>query len=204
MIKMPFGILYLIGLAGAYLARVPPVLAVNRTMTKEDRKSTRQKFQTEGILLGISMLMWFLATQIVPLIYIFTHWLDFADYNLPIWVIIFGFIVFLMADFLLYCGHRDLGKNWSSTVQIQKGQSLVTEGVYKHIRHPIYAAHWLWGVAQVLMLPNWLAGWGGLLLFALIYILRVPNEEKMMIAQFGDAYRRYMQSTGGVIPKFTK
>jgi protein-S-isoprenylcysteine O-methyltransferase Ste14 len=33
-------------------------------------------------------------------------------------------------------------------------------------------------------------------------ILRVPKEEKMMIEQFGDEYKKYMQITGRFFPKF--
>jgi protein-S-isoprenylcysteine O-methyltransferase Ste14 len=33
-------------------------------------------------------------------------------------------------------------------------------------------------------------------------ILRVPKEEKMMIEQFGDEYKKYMQITGRFFPRF--
>ena len=36
---------------------------------------------------------------------------------------------------------------WSSTIQIKTDQTLVTQGIYKTIRHPIYTAHILWGLA---------------------------------------------------------
>jgi protein-S-isoprenylcysteine O-methyltransferase Ste14 len=33
-------------------------------------------------------------------------------------------------------------------------------------------------------------------------ILRVPKEEKMMIEHFGDEYKKYMQITGSIFPRF--
>jgi len=78
----------------------------------------------------------------------------------------------------------------------------VTDGIYKFIRHPIYAAHILWGIAGVLLLHNWIVGWSGLILFVLVYLLRVPHEEKLMLDKFGDAYQEYMQTTGRIIPRF--
>jgi len=36
-----------------------------------------------------------------------------------------------------------------------------------------------------------------------LYLLRVSDEEKMMIEQFGDEYREYMQNTGCLMPKLS-
>jgi protein-S-isoprenylcysteine O-methyltransferase Ste14 len=59
---------------------------------------------------------------------------------------------------------------------------------------------WLWGIAQALLLWNWIAGWGSLVLFLPLYVLRMPREERMMLEYFGDAYRMYMHRTARVIP----
>ena len=66
----------------------------------------------------------------------------------------------------------------------------------------MYASQWLWVIAQILLLQNWLAGPIDLLVFIPFYLLRVQAEEKMMLETFGDQYRQYMKETGGVIPKF--
>ena len=102
----------------------------------------------------------------------------------------------------MWRSHIVLGKNWSSTLKIQEEHQLVTDGVYKHMRHPMYAAHFVWGVAQLLLLPNIIAGLGGLLTFIPVYLLRFPSEEKMMIETFGEEYKAYMQRSGRIFPKF--
>jgi protein-S-isoprenylcysteine O-methyltransferase Ste14 len=66
----------------------------------------------------------------------------------------------------------------------------------------MYASQWLWVIAQILLLQNWLAGPIDLLIFIPFYILRVQAEEKMMLDTFGNQYGEYMRKTGGVIPKF--
>ena len=99
--------------------------------------------------------------------------------------------------------HTDLDRNWSAVVQIKENQHLVTQGIYSSIRHPIYSAHLLWGLTQVLMVPNWLAGVPGFAAIVLIMILRIPHEERMLIGQFGDEYRQYMQQTGALLPRFS-
>jgi protein-S-isoprenylcysteine O-methyltransferase Ste14 len=131
-----------------------------------------------------------------PLFYIFTPWLDFADYHLPAWLGWIGTAIFPMALLLLWRSHADLGRNWSQE------HTLVTDGIYRHIRHPMYAAHLLWAIAQGLLLENWLAGWAFLVIFVPFYLIRVPKEEQMMLEQFDEQYRRYISLTGGIIPRF--
>jgi len=135
-----------------------------------------------------------------PLLYLFSPWLDFADYDLPGWLGCVGTVVFAMALFLLWRSHADLGRNWSAILQIRQEHSLITDGIYRHIRHPMYAAHLLWAIAQGLLLENWLAGWAFLVIFVPFYLLRVPKEEKMMLEQFGQEYRQYISRIGRMIP----
>jgi protein-S-isoprenylcysteine O-methyltransferase Ste14 len=66
----------------------------------------------------------------------------------------------------------------------------------------MYAAIWLFGLAQGLLLENWLAGWAAVATFAPMYFLRTPREERMMRECFGPAYEEYMERTGRLLPKF--
>jgi protein-S-isoprenylcysteine O-methyltransferase Ste14 len=68
------------------------------------------------------------------------------------------------------------------------------------VRHPMYSAFFLWGVAQALLLPNWVAGFSGLVGFAILYFLRVGQEERLMLDTFGEAYRAYMSRTARLVP----
>jgi len=86
-------------------------------------------------------------------------------------------------------------------LKIRSEHTLVTSGVYRHIRHPMYAAHLLWAIAQALLLSNWLAGWALLVTFVPLYLVRAPREEHMMLEHFGEEYREYMSRTGGLIPR---
>jgi len=136
----------------------------------------------------------------IPLFYLFSSWLDFANYQLPAWTGWVGTVVFATAILLLWRSHADLGGNWSATLKIRSDHTLVTNGVYRHIRHPMYAAHLLWAIAQGLLLSNWLAGWALLVTFVPLYLVRAPKEEKMLLEHFGEEYRDYMGRTGGLIP----
>lgn len=147
-------------------------------------------------LAGIGML--------IPLVYVFSSVLDFANYALTNWIGWVGVVLFGLAIWLLWRSHADLDRNWIPTLGIRDEHRLVTEGVYKYIRHPMYVAHWLWAIAQVLMLHNWIAGYSFLVIVVPHYLLRVNSEEQMMLEQFGEEYRAYMQRTGRMIPRLLK
>jgi protein-S-isoprenylcysteine O-methyltransferase Ste14 len=188
-----FEIVYWMGILVEMVIRAPL-----QKKWKASAKNEQRVSQTEKTLLG---LLW-VVMIILPLIYSATTWLDFANYSLPAWA---GWIgVFLLACALIVFtrAHMDLKTNWSPTLEIYADHKLITNGIYGYIRHPMYASQWLWVVAQILLLQNWIAGPIGLLFFIPFYILRVRAEEKMMLDTFGNQYRDYMGRTGGVIPRF--
>jgi protein-S-isoprenylcysteine O-methyltransferase Ste14 len=188
-----FKIIYWVGIIIEMAIRAPL-----RKTWKESAKSEQRISATEKVLLGLLALAMF----IVPLIYSVTNWLDFANYRLPPWLGWFGAFLLVCALFVFARAHIDLKSNWSPTLEIFANHTLVTNGIYHYIRHPMYASQWLWVIAQILLLQNWLAGPIDLLVFIPFYFLRVQAEEKMMLDRFGDQYRDYMQKTGGIVPKF--
>jgi len=92
-----------------------------------------------------------------------------------------------------------LGRRFSGLVAIQPGHTLVTSGVYGVIRHPSYLG----------LLVNSL-GWAlafrsgvGVLLTAFTIpplIARIRAEERLLSAQFGDAYDAYRSRTSRLLP----
>lgn len=164
---------------------------------RREPKSRRRVTTQENILLGLL----FLAMLFVPVLFAATPWLDFANYSLPAWANWLGVVLLVAALFVFWRAHADLGLNWSPSLEIRENHELVTRGIYGIIRHPMYASQWLWVIAQPLLLPNWIAGWLNLAVFVLFYTLRVKAEEQLMLEQFGDQYRSYMQKVGAVFPK---
>lgn len=77
---------------------------------------------------------------------------------------------------------------------------MVTSGVYRKIRHPMYTAIALYSIAQALLLPNWIADPSSLLAFMVLFVLRVNVEEQMMLENFGDEYAAYMNRTKRLLP----
>ena len=111
-------------------------------------------------------------------------------------------VVFLgAAVWLFWRAHKDLGTNWSPSLEIGVQHTLVTHGVYARICHPMYASQLLYCIAQALLLHNWIAGLAGFAAFLPMYLLRVPREERMMLDHFGSRYQQYRQRTGGLLPR---
>ncbi len=167
---------------------------------KQDRKAM---FREEGLWYVLLASLWGVAI-LLPLLHMFTRWLSFADYSLPAWAGWVGVATFGVALWLLWRSHTDLGQNWRMTTELREEHKLITSGVFLYIRHPMYSAHWLWGIAQALLIHNWIAGLASLVIFLPLYLLRVGHEEQMMLEQFGEEYRLYMRRTGRVIPRLLR
>jgi protein-S-isoprenylcysteine O-methyltransferase Ste14 len=127
-----FQIYYLIGLVLGS--------AIRAWYGKKCRQDRIGIFHKEGPVIGVLASLWG-AAIIMPLFYMFTGWLDFSSYDLPSWAGFTGMLIFAIGLWLLWRSHADLGRNWSVTAEIKDKHTLVTDGVFRHIRHPMYAAH---------------------------------------------------------------
>jgi protein-S-isoprenylcysteine O-methyltransferase Ste14 len=185
----------------AYWVGVIAQIAIRAPFSKawqSGQKTTQRISLIEKVLLGLLMV----GNLIIPLIFSVTGWLDFANYSLPAWMGWLGVFLFACGLFIFARSHIDLKSNWSPSLEIRKDHTLVTNGIYRYVRHPMYASQWVSALAQILLLQNWLAGPISLIVFIPSYLLRVRAEEKMMLDTFGDQYREYMKKVGGVIPKW--
>jgi protein-S-isoprenylcysteine O-methyltransferase Ste14 len=124
------------------------------------------------------------------------------DHQLIPAVAVLGVVILCGALLLFFRSHADLGRNWSISLQIRNEHRLVTTGIYRFIRHPMYSSFFLLAIAQFMLLPNWFAGTTGLMGTGLLYAFRVRQEERMMVERFGAQYRDYMAHTGRLIPWF--
>ncbi len=185
-----------------YFIELVLISVVRSLGTTKYRKLTTAKDRTtklDMIMLGINGL-----AMILPLVYVFSKVFNFADYFLPDWLRWIGVVLFAGAAVLLWKTHQDLGRNWTPTLGLREEHTLITEGIFKYIRHPMYSAHLLWAVALPLILTNWIAGFSFLVAQIPQYLLRIGEEESMMLDQFGEDYREYMDRTGRFLPKLKK
>lgn len=181
-----------------FIIRHPARRGAKKTAVKINARSLREK-----ILMAIS----FAGLGLIPMSYVIVHlirprsgFLAFADYAFQLWLAWAGTFVFAVSLWLFRRTHKDLGRNWSVSLDIRETHKLITQGVYAKIRHPMYSAFWLWALAQALLLPNWIAGLSGIVGFGTLFFGRVFEEERLMEKTFGTEYRDYMRRTWRILP----
>lgn len=174
-----------------WLIRYPYERKARKAAVTASRRDAR-----EILLLGVSLT----GLGIVPIAYVLTGFPEFADRAFVPALAWIGLFPGLGSLWLFWRTHRDLGRNWSVSLEVREKHQLVTGGVYRYVRHPMYSAFFLWALAQFLLLPNWVAGLSGLVGFGILYSFRVGREERLMLEAFGDEYRAYMARTARIVP----
>lgn len=190
-------IIWAVCAVGWYVIRYPHERRSKRTAVTRDSADLK-----ELVLMTISLT----GLGILPGAYVATSFGSsggfggFANYPFsPVqgWI---GAALFGLSLALFYRTHRDLGRNWSVTLKVRAEHRLITEGVYAYVRHPMYTAFFLWALAQLFLLPNYIAGPAGLIGFGTLYLFRVGREEALMLETFGDEYEAYRARTKRLVP----
>jgi len=93
-----------------------------------------------------------------------------------------------------------LGRFFSRQLMIQNDQVLVTDGLYRHIRHPAYTGMLLCNCGIGCATLNWISGL--VIIGATVILLRqrIRIEERLMIEGFGEEYEAYRKGTECLVP----
>ncbi|NQU10002.1 DUF1295 domain-containing protein [bacterium] len=118
------------------------------------------------------------------------------------WVTIPAVAVHYAGLMLRLVAIRTLGRYWSLQIEIRADHQLIRHGPYRWLRHPNYLAV----IIEVLTMPLVANAWAtlGLAVVTLVPLLawRIRVEERAMIGQFGDQYRRYQHEVGALVPRW--
>jgi protein-S-isoprenylcysteine O-methyltransferase Ste14 len=156
---------------------------------------TSGKGRLEVILLTIAWAAFFLS-----LLWIVTPFFAVADYPLHPVPFVIGSLCLALGLWLFQRSHAALGTNWSITLEVRDKHQLVTHGIYRWVRHPMYLSLLIYSLGQALVLPNWLVGPSYGVAMLLIFALRLRPEERLMLAEFGNDYETYRTRTKRLIP----
>jgi protein-S-isoprenylcysteine O-methyltransferase Ste14 len=110
-----------------------------------------------------------------------------------------GFALIVIGFAILLVAQITLRRFYSSTLVIRKDHQLITHGVYRFTRHPIY----LGAIMVCFGVPVYASSLYGLLIMsALIPVVlnRIRIEERLLTDEFGDAHRTYKENTRKLIP----
>ncbi len=111
-----------------------------------------------------------------------------------------GIVLFITGYALRLTSRILLHKQFSVFVALQKEHKLITTGIYKYVRHPIYTAGIISFIGFILLTNSTLGILTGLLLVLPALLYRIHIEEKMLIAHFGDEYVEYKKKVKALIP----
>ncbi len=115
------------------------------------------------------------------------------------WFNIAGLISFAIGFSIYVKARVTLGKFFSEKLRLLETHQLVTSGIYKHIRHPIYTGEMLLLLGFTAML-NSLAGFLVMFVFVPLILVRIPFEEAMLKEACGQPYNDYAKQTKKLIP----
>jgi protein-S-isoprenylcysteine O-methyltransferase Ste14 len=161
----------------------------------------RQAVEHEGrAMFAVRVLMFFLLLGWLALYAINPPWMEVLSVPFPGWLRWVGFALGLASLGFWAWTQVALGKEWSPQLQLREEHHLVTTGPYTRIRHPLYTAMLGWGTSVALVTANWVFIVLAVVAIAALFA-RVPREEQMMIEEFGEEYKAYMQRTGRFFPK---
>ena len=137
---------------------------------------------------------------LVPLIWVVFPVFSFAEYSLRPRPFGAGMLCLGGGLWLFHRSHSDLGTSWSVTLELRENHRLITQGIYRHVRHPMYAALFLYSIGEALVVPNWVVGPSYLVAFGILFAFRIAAEERMMLETFGDEYAAYRARTKLLVP----
>ncbi|MBV9875540.1 MAG: isoprenylcysteine carboxylmethyltransferase family protein [Verrucomicrobia bacterium] len=111
-----------------------------------------------------------------------------------------------IAVILMLCGfafaiwaRRHIGRFWSARVTLKEGHRLIESGPYSLVRHPIYSGLLLSMAATVMTVGTVQSVCGyALLVGALVF--KLVAEERLLAANFGEAYQGYQKRVKALIP----
>ena len=126
-------------------------------------------------------------------------WIAAASLNLPSTARWIGIVLGLSGIGIYWWVLHSLGRQWSLFLVIKENHQLIDFGPYRWVRHPMYTVFFFMGFTFFLISSNGLIGLSWFGLFVSI-LSRITQEESLLIDQFGDQYRGYMQKTGRFFP----
>lgn len=124
------------------------------------------------------------------------HWFDLPELPLPNWLR-WGLAILFLSD-LLYLG----GGGLVALRRHQWGRTLVTEGPYRFVRHPLYSAL---VYSCTGLLTVWQKSWLlliSVLPLSLVWSWIAGREDRILQDRFGRTYLEYRQRTGEFFPNF--
>lgn len=172
---------------------------------KADRDSGEKLSRSaDGTPMMLVIRIFGLVLWLSPFVYLLNpQWMAWSKIGLPEWARWFGFGFGIIVVGLIYWLFTSIGSGITPVSATRKEHKLVTHGIYRWVRHPLYTVGSSLYISFGLMSDNWFIIFMGVVAF-IVMAIRTPKEEANLIEKFGDEYREYMKRTGRFLPKLSK
>jgi len=135
-------------------------------------------------------LLVFLQFGIASLMILFSHHFFTHTYALPLFIM--GASIGLWA-----LNHNKLG-NFNIQPKHKEGSKLITTGIYKLIRHPMYTSVTVMMFSLFMATPTWIEGFLFIALISVL-VLKAKREESILLLEHS-TYKQYQKRTKLFIP----
>lgn len=134
--------------------------------------------------------------------------LDRKYLNANLWSTLLGYgqtgmmISMLVGYVLLFLGIGLFAEGWRELYRAHEQKRLATGGLYGLVRHPQYTGLFIGLFGEGVVHWPTVFSVGLFPVIVLAYVLLARKEERLMVEQFGDAYRAYQQRVPMFIPRW--
>jgi protein-S-isoprenylcysteine O-methyltransferase Ste14 len=109
-------------------------------------------------------------------------------------------VILLIAGLIIaIAARRTLARNWSGAVALKEDHELITTGLYKYVRHPIYTGMLLMILGTALSVAT-LGACIGFFIILVGILLKLRQEEALLTKHFAQSYLSYKKCTRTLIP----
>lgn len=181
---------YLISLFLYYIVFFADVMI--RPLEEKRRDAISEKYDQIMALLIFSSPFWFC-------LYVLEYRTFFITLIDPSFSV-FGILLFILGSIILLTSRIQLGRFASGKLKIQDEHKLITSGIYKYSRNPIYFGGLIAVLGMGLALRSIVTIIFIVILDLYVFIQRISREEEILAEEFGDDFIRYKKETKRLIP----
>ena len=167
------------------------LLGIIDTIQRPIESDVKEKGHYSGLIVILFLLN--------PLLFVLSRW-ESELYGSFVTIQSIGLILYALAGIVLIMARLQLGEMATSTLVIREDHQLITTGLYKYVRHPLYAASFLGLIAYCLIMPTIFVGLFSFFIYFVVFTRRANYEEGILRGEFGQTYEEYIEKTYKYIP----
>ena len=115
-----------------------------------------------------------------------------------------GLLLGLVGLAVTLAAQRAMGGSWRIGVDESERTELVTSGLFRRVRNPVFAGMAAVSIGVLLMVPTALATLASLCLIAAVQLQVRTVEEPYLRRVHGDAYEAYVSGSGRFLPRLAR